>query len=358
MKLEFVPFGLKLIHTWTISRSLKAGGGTDLTSTVLVRLSQGSTTGLGEAACSKRYAQSVDSIQSFLRLVNPEKLSFDDIPASIDYLEKLAPNHYSAKCALNIALVDGAARKAGQAVYDFFGLGFREKKHLTSLSIGIDSPEMIRRKVAEAAPFPILKLKIGAPGEKENLAALRAVDSQKTVRVDANEGWTTKEQALRNLEWLAKDPHVEFVEQPMPASTPARDLAWLKSRSPLPLFADESCQNAGDVAACADTFHGVNVKLIKAGGITPARDTLQAARQAGLKTMIGCMIETSVLISAAAHLAELADHLDIDGNLLISNDPFAGATAEQGVVSFARAPEPAGLRVKSKDGDPFAGGVN
>ncbi len=358
MKLAFRPFGLKLIHTWAISRSVATGGGTDLTSVVLVKLTDGSTTGLGEASCSKRYAQSVDSIQSFLRLVNPQKLSFDDIPASMDYLEKLAPNHYSAKCALNLALVDGAARKVGQPVYDLFGLGFREKKHLTSMSIGIDSPAMIRRKVAEAAPFPILKLKIGAPGEKENLAALRAVDSQKTVRVDANEGWRTKEEALQNLEWLAKDPHIEFVEQPMPASTPARDLAWLKSRSPLPLFGDESCQNAGDVAACAEAFHGVNVKLIKAGGITPARETLQAARRAGLKTMIGCMIETSVLISAAAHLAELADHLDIDGNLLISNDPFAGATAEQGVVSFARAPETAGLRVKPKNGGPFAGGAD
>ena len=166
MKLAFRPFGLKLIHTWAISRSVATGGGTDLTSVVLVKLTDGSTTGLGEASCSKRYAQSVDSIQSFLRLVNPQKLSFDDIPASMDYLEKLAPNHYSAKCALNLALVDGAARKVGQPVYDLFGLGFREKKHLTSFSIGIDSPAMIRRKVAEAAPFPILKLKIGAPGEK------------------------------------------------------------------------------------------------------------------------------------------------------------------------------------------------
>lgn len=197
MKLAFRPFGLKLIHTWAISRSVATGGGTDLTSVVLVKLTDGSTTGLGEASCSKRYAQSVDSIQSFLRLVNPQKLSFDDIPASMDYLEKLAPNHYSAKCALNLALVDGAARKVGQPVYDLFGLGFREKKHLTSMSIGIDSPAMIRRKVAEAAPFPILKLKIGAPGEKENLAALRAVDSQKTVRVDANEGWRTKRKPCR-----------------------------------------------------------------------------------------------------------------------------------------------------------------
>jgi L-Ala-D/L-Glu epimerase len=355
MKLDFLPFDLQLNHAWTISRSATTGGGSKLAPVVLVRLSDNSTVGLGEAPTSKRYAQNADSIQDFLRLVDPSKLSFGDIPASMTYLEKLAPNNFSAKCALNVALCDGAGRLAGKPVYDLLGLGFTEKKHLTSLSIGIDTPEMIGRKVAEAAPYPILKLKIGAPGDKENLAALRQVDSKKTVRVDANEGWATKEEALRQIEWLAQDAHIEFVEQPMPASTPTRDLAWLKSRSPLPLFADESCQNVHDVPNCAECYHGVNVKLIKTGGITGAHETLQAARRAGLKTMLGCMIESSVLITAAAHLAELTDHLDIDGNLLISNDPFAGATAERSAISFATATEKTGLRVKSRNVDPFGG---
>jgi L-Ala-D/L-Glu epimerase len=354
MILEFVSYDLKLKHTWAVSRSAATGGGRVVAPTVLVRLADNSTVGLGEAPTSLRYSQTADSIQSFLRLVDPAQLSFDDIPGSMDYLEKLAPDHCSAKCALNVALVDGAARKAGQPVYDFLGLGFTEKKHISSFSIGIDTPEMVRRKVAEASAYPILKLKIGAPGEKENLAVLLEAAPERTVRVDANEGWTTKEEALRNLEWLARDPHIEFVEQPMPASTPLQDMAWLKSRSPLPLFADESCQNARDISDCAQCFHGVNVKLIKTGGITGAYETLQAARRAGLKTMIGCMIETSVLITAAAHLAELTDHLDLDGNLLIANDPFAGATAEGGAVSFADAPEPTGLRVKWNNVDVFA----
>jgi len=357
MKLEYLPFNLMLNHTWAISASAAAGGGSKLAAVVLVRLKDKSTVGLGEAPTSRRYSQSADSIQDFLRLVDSDNLSFGDIPGSMAYLEKLEPGNSSAKCALNVALVDGAARRAGQPVYDLLGLGFAENKHITSLSIGIDTPEMIRRKVAEAAPYPILKLKIGAPGDQENLAALRQVDSQKTVRVDANEGWTTKEEALRNLEWLAGDAYIEFVEQPMPASTPTRDLAWLKSRSPLPLFGDESCQNVRDVPDCAQCFHGVNVKLIKTGGITGAYETLQAARRAGLKTMLGCMIESSVLITAAAHLAELTDHLDIDGSLLISNDPFAGATLERGAVSFATDKEKTGLRVKSRNADPFGGGV-
>jgi L-alanine-DL-glutamate epimerase-like enolase superfamily enzyme len=353
MKLEYLPYDLMLNHTWTISRSATSGGGGKVAPVVLVRLKDKSTAGLGEAPSSRRYSQSADSIQDFLRMVDANKLSFSDVPGSMAYLDKLAPNHSSAKCALNVALLDGAARQAGQSVYDLLGLGFVEDIHLTSYSIGIDTPESIRHKVTEAAAYPILKLKIGALGDQENLAALRQVDPNRTVRVDANEGWATKEEALRNLEWLARDPHIEFVEQPMPASTPARDLAWLKSRSPLPLFGDESCQNARDISDCAQCYHGVNVKLIKTGGITGAYETLLAARQAGLRTMIGCMIESSVLITAAAHLAELADHLDIDGNLLIANDPFTGATADRGIVSFAADSEKTGLRVKSRNEDPF-----
>jgi L-alanine-DL-glutamate epimerase-like enolase superfamily enzyme len=270
------------------------------------------------------------------------------------YLEKLGPKNYSAKCALNVALADGAARKAGRPLCDFLGLGFSENHHVTSFSIGIDTPEIVRQKTAEAAAYPILKLKVGAERDRENLAALRQAAPSKRLRVDANEGWKTKEQALRNIEWLAKDPHIEFIEQPMPAGTPVKDLAWLRSRSPLPLFGDESYHHASDIADCAQCYHGVNVKLLKTGGVTAACEALKAARQAGLKTMIGCMIETSILISAAAHLAELTDHLDIDGNLLITNDPYAGVTAEQGRVSFAGAAEKTGLRVRARGTDPFS----
>ncbi len=354
MKLDFRPFDLRLSHTWTTAPGAKTGGGSDVVQVVLARLADKDVVGLGEAPCSTRYSESVASMQDFLRRIDPAKLSFDDVAGSMAYLEKLAPKNYSPKCAINVALLDGAARKAGKAIYDFLGLGFSEKKHVTSFSIGIDSAEVIRWKTIEAAPYPVLKLKVGAPGERENVAALRQAAPDKTVRVDANEGWKTKEEALRNIEWLAKDPHIEFIEQPMPAGTPAADLAWLKSRSPLPLFGDESYHRASDAALCAECYHGVNVKLLKTGGVSAAYEALQAARKAGLKTMIGCMIETSVLISAAAHLAGLADHLDIDGNLLVNNDPYLGVTAEQGVVSFARAPEPFGLRVKPRNTDPFA----
>jgi L-alanine-DL-glutamate epimerase-like enolase superfamily enzyme len=355
MKLDFKPFDCTLSHTWTIaSGAVNMGAGSTSVPTLLARLTDaGGFVGLGEAPVSKRYSESIESMSTFLRLIDPNKLSFDDVAGSMVYVEKLAPKNHSAKCAVNVALLDGAGRKAGKPIYDLLGLGFAEKKHVTSFSIGIDTVEKIRSKTLEAAQYPILKLKIGAPGERENLAALRAAAPGKTVRVDANEGWKTKEEALRNIEWLAQDPHIEFVEQPMPATTPPADLAWLKSRSPLPLYGDESYHNAGDATMCAECYHGVNVKLLKTGGVSAAYEALHAARKLGLKTMIGCMIETSVLITAAAHLAALTDHLDIDGNILANNDPYLGATAEKGMISFASAPEPFGLRVKPRKFDPF-----
>jgi len=353
MKLDFRPLVLRLKHRWTVASGPQSGEDQTQAPVVLVRLSDGQTTGLGEAPATSRYQESVASIQDFLARVDPLKLAFADPAAGMDYLEKLAPRNFSAKCAVNMALLDGAARQAGQPVYDYLHLGFAESRHLTSFSIGIDTPRKIRDKVLEAASFPILKLKVGSPNDRKNLAALREVAPLKTLRVDANEAWTTKEEALRNIEWLARDPHIEFVEQPMPAATPARDLAWLKQCSPLPLFADESCRGTGDAAHCAQCFHGVNVKLIRTGGLLQAVHTLKAARKSGLKTMLGCMVQSSLATSAGAQLAELADYLDLDGSLLIRNDPYTGPAVKNGILSFAAAREKTGLRVRPLKADPF-----
>jgi len=353
MRLEFRRFDLRLKNTWTIATSAK-GGGSTVAATVLVRLTDAGTAGLGEAPTTRRYKESVERIEEFLKRVDATKLSFGDVEGTTAYLDTLAPVSVSAKCAINTALLDGAARLARKPIYDLLGLGFTEKKHVTSLTIGIDSPEKIREKTMDAAAYPALKIKLGVPEDRENMAAVRSVAPSKRVRVDANEGWATKEDALRQIEWLAKDGHVDFVEQPMHASTPPADLAWLKSRSPLPLFGDESYHDAKDVAQCAECYHGVNVKLVKTGGISGAFEALKAARKAGLQTMIGCMIESSICISAAAHLAELTNYLDIDGNILITNDPYAGPTSEGGMVSFASASEKNGLRVRSRGDDPLA----
>jgi L-alanine-DL-glutamate epimerase-like enolase superfamily enzyme len=345
MELKFLRFDLKLAHKWAIASDGPTGG-KNLSGVAIVQLTApNGTLGLGESAPSSTYHENVAGAMEFFSKIDAGKLSFDDLPGSMKYAEGLAPGQFSAKSAVNIALLDGAARQAGSALYDFLELGFREKHHVTSFTIGIAEPDVIRQKTLAAAQYPVLKLKVGVPADKENVRALREAAPKKWVRVDANEGWTTKEQALEMIEWLAKDGFIQFIEQPMPAKTPLKDLAWLKRRSPLPLFADESYLTAADADLCAEGFHGVNVKLCKTGGVSRARDALQAARRAGLKTMIGCMIETSILISAGAHLAELADYLDLDGSLLTTNDPYTGVTAEQGVLSFSGAPEKFGLRV-------------
>lgn len=348
MKLTFRRFDLQLAHRWTIASRLGpgGGGGTDTFKIVFVELrDKDGTVGLGEAAPSSRYQESVDGAMAFLERMPADMLSFDDVESSMAGVNSIGSGNFAVKGAINIALLDGAARKAGKPICDFLKLGFTEGKHITSFSIGIDQPEVIRQKVREAERHPVLKLKVGSPNDQQNLTALRDIAPDKWVRVDGNEAWPTKEEALKNLEWLAGDSHIQFVEQPMPATTDLKDLVWLKSRSPLPIMADESYHFANDIGRIAEWAHAVNVKLVKTGGISGAYDALLAARKAGLKTMIGCMIESSVLITAAAHLAELTDYLDIDGNLLITNDPYRGATARGGVISFVDAPGKIGLRV-------------
>jgi L-Ala-D/L-Glu epimerase len=351
VKLAFQPFELHLAHRWAIARDLLPGttAGVEHCPVVIVRLTDSEgCLGLGEASPSERYGENVDSVLAFLRQVDARRISPDDLPGSLVYLDSIAPGQHAAKCAVDLALHDLAARRAGLPVHDFLGLRFTEGQHLTSFSIGIDNPNQVRDKVLAAAQYPVLKFKLGSPHDRENLRALRDAAPDKMIRVDANEAWKTASEALRQIEWLASDGQIEFVEQPMPSKARPRDRAWLKARSPLPLMADESYRSLFDLSRCVDGFHAVNVKLIKTGGIAAAYDALLAARQTGLKTMLGCMIETSILITAAAHLAALTDYLDLDGHLLVDNDPYEGITASRGQVSFAHAPDSIGLRVRAR----------
>lgn len=352
MKLTFKRVDLQLAHKWTIARTK----GTDVAQVLVVELTGADgLVGLGEAAPTARYKESLKTVEAFLQKVDPRGLSFSDVEGSMTYLDTLSRHDMSAKCAINIALLDGAARKAKKPIYDWLGLGFQENRHLTSFTIGIDKPEVIRQKVIEAERYPVLKMKVGVAEDKANMQALREVAPAKAVRVDGNEGWKTKEQALEMIQWLAQDGNIQYVEQPMPASTSVKDWIWLKQRSPLPIFGDESYHLADDIDQAVECFHGVNVKLVKTGGISAGLQALKAARKAGLKTMLGCMIETSILISAGAHLAELCDYLDLDGNILIKNDPYVGVASEKGMLSFSTAPVAAGLRVSARNGSPGAG---
>jgi L-alanine-DL-glutamate epimerase-like enolase superfamily enzyme len=206
---------------------------------------------------------------------------------------------------------------------------------VTTFSIGIDTPEITREKVREAEPFPVLKIKVGLDTDEATIAAVRSVTA-KPLRVDANEGWRDKEEAVRKINWLEKQG-VEFIEQPMPAAM-LEETRWVHSRVHIPIIADEACLHPADIPKLLGAYDGVNVKLDKCGGILEAWRMIQVARSLGLKTMLGCMISSSVSVTAAAHLSPLVDYADLDGNLLIANDPYSGVLVERGKLILPNRP--------------------
>jgi L-alanine-DL-glutamate epimerase-like enolase superfamily enzyme len=227
----------------------------------------------------------------------------------------------------------------GVPIYRLFGLDPADAP-ITTFSIGIDTPETTRQKVREAEAFPVLKVKVGLATDEPTIEAVRSV-TKKPLRVDANEGWKDREEALRKIKWL-ETQGVEFIEQPMPADR-QDDIRWLRERVDMPIIADEACLRPVDVLKCAEAYDGVNVKIDKAGGILQAYRMIQIARALGLKTMLGCMVSSSVSVTAAAQLSPLVDYADLDGNLLIANDPYAGVKVENGKLVL---PDRPGLGVQ------------
>ena len=246
----------------------------------------------------------------------------EDILGYIDSLGGIVP---PAKAAVDIALHDLQGKLLAQPLWRIWGLN-PEKTPATSFTIGIDTPETVALKTKEAAGrFAILKVKVGR-GEKEDKEMIRAVRSvtDLPIAVDANQGWKDKFEAMGEIYWL-KEQGVVMTEQPMPIRQ-IEDTIWLKSRSPLPLYADESVQNVKDIARLRGAFDGINIKLMKCGGLAEARKMMAVARSYGMKVMLGCMTETSCAVTAAAQLSPGIDFADLDGNLLISNDRFRGVT--------------------------------
>jgi L-alanine-DL-glutamate epimerase-like enolase superfamily enzyme len=317
---------LPLRHAWTIAR-----GTSTSKRNVLVELRAGGKVGHGESAPNVRYGESAETVNEALQKLAPVvEGDLRHFRRLSEVLEEALPGNHAAKAALDLALHDLAGKTLGAPLYRMLGID-PSRMPVTSFSIGIDEPETLVRKVAEAQPYPILKVKLGAEAVRETFGAVRAVTT-KTIRVDANEGWRHPEEALAHIHWLAAQG-VELVEQPMPAAD-VEGAKWLKARSPLPLVADEALSMASDVPKLAEGYHGINVKLQKCGGIREALRIIETARACGLKVMLGCMVETSVGIAAAAHLAPLVDWADLDGNLLISADPFQGHPVVEGRIQL------------------------
>jgi len=241
---------------------------------------------------------------------------------------------WAGKAAVDLALMDWVGQKLGIPLYTYFGLDPKDAP-VTTFSIGIDTPEITKQKTREADQYPVLKVKVGLATDEPTIEAVRSV-TKKPLRVDANEGWKDKEEAVRKINWLEK-MGVEFIEQPMPAEM-LEETRWVRSKVHIPVIADEACQRASDIPKLKESFDGVNVKLDKSGGMLEAYRMIEIAKALGMKTMLGCMVSSSVSVTAAAHLSPLVDYADLDGNLLISNDPFRGVRVEQGKLVLPAKP--------------------
>jgi L-alanine-DL-glutamate epimerase-like enolase superfamily enzyme len=336
MKLTFEVFELNTKHAFNIAR--RAAPAARRLVWVRVRDEDG-VEGWGEAAPQPFYGETADTVVAVLpRLAEALDEAAEGDPFALERIDTalhhaLAHNG-SARVAVSAALHDLVGKKLGLPVWKLWGLD--PVAPASSFTIGIDSVDVMRQKVREAAAYSILKIKVGTPNDFEILTMIREEAPDKTIRVDANTGWTAK-QAIAAMPILA-DFGVEFVEQPLPA----HDLAGLKlvrENSPLPIIADESCENAADVARLAGVVDGVNIKLAKCGSLREAVRIAHAARAHGMSVMLGCMIESTLGIAAAVQVAPLVDYVDLDGAALLARDPFHGPGIEaDGTLRFNTAP--------------------
>jgi L-alanine-DL-glutamate epimerase-like enolase superfamily enzyme len=342
MIINITRINLELLHTFRIARSAD-----DVRESLLVSLRDEDLIGVGEAAPMSRYGQSAGSAAKALQTVaDPLKDSAGELDRDL-ISEIIAPigesfgKEKAALAAIDIALWDLMGKRAGLPIHRIMGLEPSDTP-LTSYTIGIDSPRVIRKKVEEAEQFPVLKVKMGLEKDYEIMEQIRGL-TDRPVRIDANEGWT-KEEALDKILWL-QEQNVEFIEQPLPVDQ-LDDTRWLAERVALPLFADESIETIDDIPRLQGAFSGVNIKLMKCGGITEALRLIESARDHGMMIMLGCTIESSIGITAAAQISPLVDYADLDGNILIGNDPAAGVTVEEGKLIL---PEGPGLGVEIRD---------
>ncbi|HTX18718.1 MAG TPA: dipeptide epimerase [Bacteroidota bacterium] len=326
LRLTYRPFTLELRHVFTLSGSSRT-----TTPVMLTEIACGEHVGYGEASMPPYLGESHLTADAFLSRVDLSKYDNPfDLETILGDIDRLAPGNPAAKASIDIALHDLIGKIMGQPWYNIWGFA-REKTPYTSFTIGIDTPEVVRQKVKEAEEYRILKVKLGRQTDKEMIETIRSV-SDKPICVDVNEGWKDKEHALEMVHWL-KEKGVVFVEQPMPRAW-FDEHAWLTERSPLPIMGDEAIQRLPDVKKAVGCYSGINIKLMKSTGMREAQAMLLLARSLGLKVMIGCMTETSCAISAASNLSPMADWADLDGALLISNDPFTGMKVIDGKVTL------------------------
>ncbi|MBP7507924.1 MAG: dipeptide epimerase [Prolixibacteraceae bacterium] len=326
LSLSFCSYDLLLKHTFTIANNSRKN-----TPAMLVCIEKDGYRGFGEASMPPYLGENVETATKFLSSINLSQ--FND-PFKLDeilqYVDSFMPDNCAAKASIDIALHDLIGKIMNQPWHKIWGYNPSDSPSIC-FTIGIDTPEILKSKVAEASTYNFLKVKLGRDNDREIIETIRSV-SDKPIYVDVNQGWTNKEKALEMMWWL-KEKGVVLVEQPMP-KTAVDDMAWLTQNSPLPTIGDESVQRLPDVIKANGVYHGINIKLMKCTGMREGHRMSELARSMGMKVMIGCMTETSCAISAAAQLSPKADWADLDGNLLITNDPFTGIKIINGKITL------------------------
>ncbi|MGB8657128.1 MAG: dipeptide epimerase [Candidatus Zixiibacteriota bacterium] len=325
MRLTYHTIDLELEHPFRISRSV-----TQIKKNVIVNIDEG----IGEAAPSQYYGENAETVIECLDKVKDQlgddPFQIESILANLD--RKIAGN-FSAKAAIDMALHDLVAKRLNVPLYQLLGLDGKAPL-VTSFTIGIDTPEMMKEKTRQAKGFLVYKIKVGVENDVEMVKAVREVTHAR-IRVDANAGWKA-DQALKKINQL-QEYEIEFVEQPIDPQDQA-GLRRIKEQTEIPIIIDEHLMTSKDIPGFVGLCDGINIKLAKCGGIREALRMIHVARAHGLKVMLGCMIESSVGIAAAAQLGSLSDFLDLDSNLLIRNDPYEGMRTKDGRVYLSDLP--------------------
>lgn len=330
------PIELNLTTPFRISRGVESTA-----SVAIIRLTHGEYTGYGEAAPDEYYGESQETVLACVAMfagnLGDDPFAHEDVMQRLNKIIRLNP---AAKAAVDMALYDIVGKILNVPLYKLLGLNAAHTAY-TSFTLGIDSPAEMAKKALLARDYPILKVKVGTKHDLENLKAIRDVSSA-TIRVDANTAWTPKE-AIKMINALSPY-HIEFVEQPI-APYDLKGLKLVRENVPVPIIVDESCVTVEDIPRVAEYVDGINIKLMKCGGISHALKMISVARAHNLRIMLGCMIESSLAITAAAHLTPLVDYADLDGNLLIDNDPYEGVKVVNGKLIL---PDGPGLGVKAR----------
>jgi len=330
MELKYYPYTLKLKEEFKISVNTRK-----TTPAVIVEIEHDDLTGYGEASLPPYLQENQSSVINFLNRIDLSEFT-DPVQTNLilDYVDKIDSGNNAAKAAIDIALHDLIGKLLNIPLYKYLNINIRDNIY-SSYTIGISDEESLRQKIKDASGYKFLKIKLGTKNDKKIIQFIRSLTAT-PIYADVNQGWADKYFALDMVSWLA-DQNVILIEQPLPKEN-VWDEGWLIERSPLPIIADEAVQVLDDLEKIKDLYTGVNIKLMKAGGIRQANQMMLRAKELNLKIMIGCMTETSCAITAASHLSPLADWVDLDGAVLISNDLFTGMRLEKGAVSIPNLP--------------------